>query len=154
MTKKIVQSVRIKPLEIHRSGNEKFLVRLGYGRIFGPEFAARTRIFARELKSLETDFSQGRGACDLEKKSNQPISSPMYPKWSPETPKSFVQLGLKGRGSISGWAWYLYFQPGTKIATLLWIGVETNLRALKCVASSHQWGQVPELSFYLVALMS
>ena len=56
MTKKIAQSVRIKPLEIHRSGNEKFLVQLGYGRIFGPEFAARTRIFARELKSLETDF--------------------------------------------------------------------------------------------------
>ncbi len=61
MTKKIAQSVRIKPLKIHRSGNEKFLVRLGYGRIFGPEFAARTRIFARELKSreAEVDFMLG-----------------------------------------------------------------------------------------------
>ena len=32
--KKIVQSVRIKPPEIHKSGNENFLVRLGYGRFF------------------------------------------------------------------------------------------------------------------------
>eukprot|EP00116_Pleurobrachia_bachei_P006279 sb/3466541/ len=39
---------------------------------------------------------------ELEKKCNQPIPSPTYPKWSPETPKSFGRPGMKGRGSISG----------------------------------------------------
>eukprot|EP00116_Pleurobrachia_bachei_P004202 sb/3464464/ len=59
------------------------------------------------IKIIDKDKLRVRGGNgkyhpELEKKCNQPIPSPMYPKWSLETPKSFFRLGMKGRGSISG----------------------------------------------------
>eukprot|EP00116_Pleurobrachia_bachei_P017523 sb/3477785/ len=63
----------------------------------------------------------GRGACELEKKCNQPIPSPMYPKWSPETPKSFGRPGMKGRGSISGFTCMrVKYFPGTDRTRKYW----------------------------------
>ena len=44
---KIAQSVRIKRTKIHRSGNEKFLDQLEYGRFFRLKSVARSILFAR-----------------------------------------------------------------------------------------------------------
>ena len=48
-----------------------------------------------------------------------------------ESPKKSLPLKLPQNMPKSATPFYLYFQPWTKIATLLRIGVETNLKALK-----------------------
>ena len=59
----------------------------------------------------------------------------LYSYGVPETPKK-ISLQPRWRTNRPR-PFYLYFQPWTKIATFLWIGVETNLRALKWSAPSH-----------------
>ena len=83
----------------------------------------------------------------------QPISSQMCPQGSLLTPQKTLKSGKRCNPFISGWARYLYFQAVAKNINPLRIGVEKKIRALECVASSHQWGQVPELSLYLIWLI-
>eukprot|EP00116_Pleurobrachia_bachei_P014682 sb/3474944/ len=75
--------------------------KLRFGEISRLENTIRENILGKKLRfgeisRLEIRFEKifsGRGACELEKKCNQPIPSPMYPKWSPETPKISFDSG-------------------------------------------------------------
>ena len=74
---------------------------------------------------------------DWEKIWNKLIPSLMSSQGSLLTPQKTLNSGLRCNTFISGWAWYLRFQPDARTISTLKIGVEIKSRALEWPASSH-----------------